>query len=132
MQRRGQPRFQGELVQVCAIDVGAWYITYFVAAESPEDAFTVRAHEVFVDEPVESAQLPLCLPFSLRLLIRLVENDLCATSATFFLYGFDPSRHEQCLSLALATVAAPVCEDRESRLETVAGEVQRCFLRFVL
>ena len=55
VQRRGQPRFQGELVQVCAIDVGAWYITYFVAAESPEDAFTVGAHEVFVDVLVELA-----------------------------------------------------------------------------
>ena len=45
----------GELIQVCAIDVGAWYITHFVAAESPEDAFTVRAHEVFVDVLVELA-----------------------------------------------------------------------------
>ena len=42
-------------LQVCAIDVGAWYITHFVAAESPEDAFTVRAHEVFVDVLVELA-----------------------------------------------------------------------------
>ena len=42
-------------LQVCAIDVGAWYITYFVAVESPEDAFTVRAHEVFVDVLVELA-----------------------------------------------------------------------------
>ena len=55
VQRHGQPRSQGELVQVCAIDVGAWYITYFVAAESPEDAFTVRPHEVFVDVLLELA-----------------------------------------------------------------------------
>ena len=71
-------------------------------------------------------------PVSLRLPSRLVENDLCAISAIFFLYGFDPSRHEQCLSLALATVAAPVCEHSEARSETVAGEVQRRRLRFVL
>ena len=56
MQRRGQPRFQGELVQVRAMDVGAWYITWFVmTAESLEDAFTVLAQEVFVDVLVEFA-----------------------------------------------------------------------------
>ena len=93
---------------------------------------TVRVHEVFVDEVVESAQLPSHPLCSLRFCIRLVANDFCATSATFLLYGFDILRFELCLSLALATVAAPVCEDRESRLETVAGEVQRCFLRFGL
>ena len=55
VQGRGQPRFRWELVQVCAIDLGAWYITHFVAFESPEDAFAVRAHEIFVDDLVEFA-----------------------------------------------------------------------------
>ena len=41
--------FRGELVQGSASDLGAWYTPYYVAAESLEDAFTVRAHEVFID-----------------------------------------------------------------------------------
>ena len=126
----------GELVQFRATDVGAWYITWFVmTAASREDAFTVLAQEVFVDVLVEFAQLLSHPPASFfaprRLAFRLAENDLCARSATFFLYRFDPSRREQCLSLALATVAAPVCEHCEARSETAAGEVQRRLLRFL-